>query len=619
MDTTDTAPSLTRGTETILAVLKTLPGSPGVYRMLNAKGEALYVGKAKNLKKRVVAYTRAEQLPLRLQRMVAFTVGMEIVTTHTEAEALLLESNLIKKLKPRYNILLRDDKSFPYIRVDRDGDWPRITKHRSTRADGADYFGPFSSAQAVNQTLAILQRVFLLRTCTDAVLTSRARPCLLHQIKRCCAPCVGRIDRSAYARLVDQARAFLRGDSHDLQKDFARAMAEAASRQAYEEAAAFRDRIRALSQIQAHQDIDLGADRDLDIVAAHQAGGITSIQVVFFRAGRHTGNRAFFPAQTGDAPAEEVLAAFLGQFYAAHPPPGLILTSPTPNDAEVLAQALALRAGHAVTLTPPQRGPKRALLRQAETNAHDALARKLAETATQDCLLAGVAKTLALAAPPRRIEIYDNSHIQGRHAVGAMVVAGPDGFDRSSYRTWTIREAAPGDDFGMMREVLRRRFARAQTEDPERHAWPDLVLIDGGAGQLAAAKDILAEIDVVGVPLVGISKGPERNAGRELLHRTGYPPLQLPPTDPVLYYLQRLRDESHRLAIGAHRDKRSRALTRSALDEVTGIGAARKKALLHHFGAAKGVADAGVEDLAAVDSISRALAQRIYDHFHKTD
>ena len=619
MDTTDTAPSLTRGTETILAVLKTLPGSPGVYRMLNAKGEALYVGKAKNLKKRVVAYTRAEQLPLRLQRMVAFTVGMEIVTTHTEAEALLLESNLIKKLKPRYNILLRDDKSFPHIRVDRDGDWPRITKHRGTRADGADYFGPFSSAQAVNQTLAILQRVFLLRTCTDAVLTSRARPCLLHQIKRCCAPCVGRIDRSAYARLVDQARAFLRGDSHDLQKDFARAMAEAASRQAYEKAAAFRDRIRALSQIQAHQDIDLGANRDLDIVAAHQAGGMTSIQVVFFRAGRHTGNRAFFPAQTGDASAEEVLAAFLGQFYAAHPSPGLILTSPTPNDAEVLAQALALRAGHAVTLTQPQRGPTRALLRQAKTNAHDALARKLAETATQDCLLAGVAKTLALAAPPRRIEIYDNSHIQGRHAVGAMVVAGPDGFDRSSYRTWTIREAAPGDDFGMMREVFRRRFARAQTEDPERHAWPDLVLIDGGAGQLAAAKDILAEIDVVGVPLVGISKGPERNAGRELLHRTGYPPLQLPPTDPVLYYLQRLRDESHRLAIGAHRDKRSRALTRSALDEVTGIGAARKKALLHHFGAAKGVADAGVEDLAAVDGISRALAQRIYDHFHKTD
>lgn len=611
------APSLARGTETILAVLKTLPSSPGVYRMLDAKGEALYVGKAKNLKKRVVAYTRAEQLPLRLQRMVAFTVSMEIVTTHTEAEALLLESNLIKKLAPRYNILLRDDKSFPYIRVDRGGDWPRITKHRGARADGADYFGPFASAQAVNQALVILQKTFLLRTCSDAMLAARARPCLLHQIKRCSAPCVGRIGHAEYARLVAQARAFLKGESADLQKEFARAMTEAAERQAYEEAAAWRDRIRALTQVQAHQDVDLGADRDLDIVAAHQAGGTTAIQVVIFRAGRHTGNRAFFPAQTGDAPAEEVLAAFLGQFYATHPPPALILVSPPPAEADVLAEALSLSAGRAVRIVHPRRGDKRALLRQAEDNARDALARKQAETATQGRLLAGVAEVFGLPTPPSRIEVYDNSHIRGSHAVGAMIVAGAEGFEKSAYRTWTIREATPGDDFGMMREVFRRRFARALADDPERRAWPDLVLIDGGPGQLAAATETLAEIGAEGVPLVGIAKGPDRNAGREAFHQAGRDSFQLPPEHPVLYYLQRLRDEAHRFAIGAHRDKRSRALVRSALDEVPGIGAARKKALLHHFGAAKDVAAAGVEDLAATEGISHALAQRIYDHFHK--
>jgi excinuclease ABC subunit C len=612
----DVLPSLARGTKTILAVLKTLPGSPGVYRMLDAKGDVLYVGKAKNLKKRVVAYTRAEQLPLRIQRMVALTASMEIVTTHTEAEALLLESNLIKKLKPRYNILLRDDKSFPHIRVDRTGEWPRITKHRGARADGADYFGPYASVQAVNRALVILQKAFLLRTCSDTVFANRSRPCLLHQIKRCSAPCVGRIGRDEYARLVEQARAFLKGETADLQKDFARAMIEAAERQDYEEAAAWRDRIRALTQVQAHQDVDLGQDRDLDIVAAYQAGGTTAIQVVFFRAGRHTGNRAFFPAQTGDAPAAEVLSAFLGQFYAAHPAPGLILVSPPPAEAAVLAEAMSLAAGRTVRMEHPQRGAKRALLRQAEDNARDALLRKQAETATQDRLLAGVAEVFGLPATPARIEVYDNSHIRGSHAVGAMIVAGGEGFEKAAYRTWTIREAAPGDDFGMMREVFRRRFSRAVAEDPDRHAWPDLVLIDGGAGQLSAATEILAEIGAQGVPLVGIAKGPDRDAGREVFHLAGREPFRLPPEHPVLYYLQRLRDEAHRFAIGAHRDKRSRALVRSPLDAVPGIGAARKKALLHHFGSAREVAAAGVEDLTAAEGISRALAQRIYDHFH---
>jgi excinuclease ABC subunit C len=609
-------PSLAQGTEVILGVLKTLPGAPGVYRMLGAKGDVLYVGKAKNLKKRVVAYTRAEQLPLRLQRMVAFTTAMEIVTTHTEAEALLLEANLIKKFKPHYNILLRDDKSFPYIRVDRGGDWPRITKHRGARDDGAEYFGPFASALAVNQTLAILQKVFLLRSCSDAMLASRIRPCLLHQIKRCSAPCVGRIERPVYAKLVAQARGFLNGDSRDLQKEFAAAMAAAAERQDYEEAATYRDRIRALSQIQARQDVDLGDDRDIDLVALHRAGDLVAIQVVFFRNGRHTGNHAFFPTQTADASDAEILAAFLGQFYAGHLPAPLVLTSHAPDEADVLQQALALRAGRKVEIAQPRRGPKKALLRQAETNAADAAQRKLAESATHRQLLADVATLFGLATTPARIEVYDNSHIQGSHAVGAMIVAGPDGFEKAAYRTWNIKEAATNDDFGMMREVFRRRFARAVAEDPERTRWPDLVLIDGGKGQLSSAEEILKDLGVADVPLVGISKGPDRNAGREIFHRTGVASFQLPPTHPVLYFLQRLRDEAHRFAIGTHRAKRGRAITKSPLDTISGIGAARKKALLHHFGSARGVSEAGIEDLAGVEGISRALAQRLYDHFH---
>ncbi len=610
------SPSLARGTEIIQAVLKTLPNAPGSYRMLDARGEVLYVGKAKNLKKRVVAYTRGDQLPLRLQRMVAFTATMEIVTTHTEAEALLLEANLIKKYKPRYNILLRDDKSFPYIRVDREGPWPRITKHRGARDDGAEYFGPFASALAVNQSLTILQKVFLLRSCSDAMFAARARPCLLHQIKRCSAPCVGRIAPEAYAELVAQARAFLNGESRDLQREFAERMSEAAERRDYEVAAAWRDRIRALAQIQQRQDIDLGEDKDLDIAALHRAGDLVAVQMVFFRAGRHTGNRAYFPAQTGDADDAEILAAFLAQFYTQHLPPPLVLLSHAVPEADLLHEALSLRAGRKVALARPRRGDKRALLRQAETNAREAAERKLAETATQAQLLAEVATLFGLPAPPARIEVYDNSHIQGAHAIGAMIVAGPEGFEKAAYRTWNIKTAATDDDFGMMREVFRRRFARALADDPERARWPDLVLIDGGKGQLSSAHEILAEIGVSGVPLVGISKGPDRNAGREQFHVEGKPSFQLPPTHPVLYYLQRLRDEAHRFAIGTHRAKRGRAITRSPLDAISGIGAARKKALLHHFGSARGVSEAGVEDLAAVEGISRALAQRLYDHFH---
>jgi len=548
--------------------------------------------------------------------MVAFTKSMEIVTTHTEAEALLLESNLIKKFKPRYNILLRDDKSFPYIRVGKNSDFPRITKHRGARNDGAEYYGPFASAAAVNQTLTILQKVFLLRTCTDAVLTSRSRPCLLHQIKRCSAPCVGRVSHNEYGRLVKQASEFLRGDSRKLQQDYAKAMSDAAERQAYEEAASYRDRIRALSQIQTHQDIDVGEDKDLDLIATYQAGGVTAIQVLFFRSGRHTGNRAYFPSQANDVAPEAVLEAFMGQFYANHLPPPVVLTAPAPNHAAVLQSALTLRAGYKVALSTPQRGPKRALLKQAEDNARDALQRKLAETASQEKLLAEVAEVFGLPAPPDRIEVYDNSHIQGTHAVGGMIVAGPEGFRKQAYRTYNIKETDQGDDFAMMREVFRRRFSRAVTEDPNKENWPDLVLIDGGKGQLSVAIEILADVGVTDVPLVAISKGPDRNAGREQFHMEGRESFQLPLNHPVLYYLQRLRDEAHRFAIGTHRAKRSRAITKSPLDQIPGIGASRKKALLHHFGSARGVGDAGIEDLANVDGISRSLAERIYGHFH---
>ncbi len=610
------------GAQVILDHLRTLPMSPGVYRMLGKSGGALYVGKAKNLKKRVVAYTKAERLPLRLQRMVAETVGMEFVTTHTEVEALLLEANLIKRLAPRYNILLKDDKSFPYILITGDHPWPQIVKHRGARNRKGEYFGPFASAGAVNQTLSHLQRAFLLRSCADTVFATRSRPCLLYQIKRCSAPCVERIAHDAYDQLVAQARGFLSGRSQDIQHELAERMEEASRDLAYEDAAVYRDRIRALARISARQDINPQDIGEADVVALHQAGGQACIQVFFFRAGCNFGNRSFFPAQTQDQSAEDILAAFLAQFYDDKVPPRQILLShPLAGaDEPLLAEALSLKAGRKVALSTPKRGDRRKMVVHAHDNAREALGRRMAESSAQAKLLAGAADLFALDGPPQRIEVYDNSHIQGTHAVGGMIVAGADGFLKNEYRKFNIAspDLSPGDDFGMMREVLSRRFRRAQKEDPDREggSWPDLVLIDGGPGQLKVAVSVLDELGIAEVTLVAISKGPDRNAGRERFHLPDKPPFSLPPNDPVLYFLQRLRDEAHRFAIGTHRARRSKAISGSPLDEIAGIGSQRKKALLHHFGSARGVSEAGLSDLQAVGGISAAMAKKIYDHFH---
>nr|WP_185961275.1 excinuclease ABC subunit UvrC [Telmatospirillum sp. J64-1] len=609
-----------RGVAVIEAYLKTMPSSPGVYRMLNARGDALYVGKAKNLKKRVVAYTRSDRLPLRLQRMVSETVTMEVVTTHTEAEALLLESNLIKRLGPRYNILLKDDKSFPHILITGDHDWPQIVKHRGARSVKGEYFGPFASAGAVNQTLSHLQKAFLLRSCSDAVFASRTRPCLLYQIKRCSAPCVERISHQDYMALVEEARAFLSGHSQKIQQELSRRMEDAAERLDYEEAAAFRDRIRALARIQARQDINLPSIEEADVIALHQAGGQSCIQVFFFRSGCNYGTRAYFPAHAQDAEPGEVLEAFIGQFYADKMPPRDILLSDDLPHHDLLVEALAVRAGRKVGVTVPKRGDKRKLIDHALTNAREALGRRLAESSSQAKLLQGVADIFGLDAPPQRIEVYDNSHIMGSNAVGGMIVAGPEGLMKAAYRKFNIRgdELTPGDDYAMMREVLTRRFKRAQKEDPDRDRglWPDLVLIDGGKGQLSVACEVFADLGVEDVALVAISKGPDRNAGREQFHMAGRESFMLDMKDPVLYFLQRLRDEAHRFAIGTHRARRSKAIGQSQLDDVAGIGARRKKALLHHFGSAREVANAGLADLEAVEGISRTMAKKIYDHFH---
>ena len=638
---------LARGADVIRAVARTLPQSPGVYRMLDAKGDALYVGKARNLKSRVVNYTHPANLSNRLRRMVAETRAMEVVVTHTEVEALLLENNLIKRLTPRYNVSLRDDKSFPYIHLTGDHDFPKITKHRGARSGAGAYFGPFASAGAVNRTLIALQRAFLLRSCSDSVFNSRTRPCLLYQIKRCSAPCVGRIDKAGYDRLVAEARGFLSGESKQVQEGFARRMQELSDRQEFESAAFVRDRIRALTQVQGRQDISIEGVADADVVAAHQAGGHTCVQVFFFRAGQNWGNRAYFPSHDRQMPVEEVLGSFLGLFYDNKPPPKLILLSHEPPDCALLAEALSTHAGAKVELHVPQRGDKRKLVEHALVNAREALGRRLAESASQQKLLDGVAQALGLEAPPQRIEVYDNSHIQGSHAVGAMIVAGPEGFQKNAYRKFNIRggEAkradegelaaaidasaeppkappagapAPGDDYAMMREVLSRRFARAIKEDPNREAgtWPDLLLIDGGAGQLAAVCQVLADLGIDDIAVVAIAKGPDRDAGRERFFRPGKPPVSLDPKDPVLYFLQRLRDEAHRFAIGTHRARRAKAIGASPLDEIAGIGARRKRALLHHFGSARSVARAGLADLERVDGISKAVAQKIYDHFH---
>ncbi|HET9148980.1 MAG TPA: excinuclease ABC subunit UvrC [Alphaproteobacteria bacterium] len=612
-------PSLRAGTELLRALLPTLPVKPGVYRMLGKDGAPLYVGKARDIRKRVTSYTRPERLSVRIQRMVAATHALEVVTTATEAEALLLESNLIKRLKPRYNVLLRDDKSFPFLAIAADHPWPRIYKHRGARVEGHEYFGPFASAGAVNQTLAVLERAFPLRSCSDTVFSARTRPCLQYQIKRCSAPCVGRIDAAAYAEIVGEAREFLSGKSREIKERLAARMDAASEKLAYEDAAVYRDRLRALAHIQARQDVNVVEVGDADVVALATEGGQACVQVFFFRGGQNFGNRSFFPAQSQNATPEEILEAFLGQFYATHAAPKLILLSHAISNVALMSEALGIRSGHRIEIAVPERGAKKTLLEHARRNAEEALARRFAESASQRRLLEGVAEVFGLDGSPDRIEVYDNSHISGTDALGAFIVAGPEGLMKGGYRRFTIRGGAtPGDDYAMMREVLTRRFARALKEDPDRSRgqWPDLVLIDGGAGQLSAACAVLADLGVQDVAIAAIAKGPDRDAGRERFFLPNREPFSLPPKDPVLYFLQRLRDEAHRFAIAGHRAKRSARIHRSALDDVPGIGSARKRALLHHFGSARGVAGAGVTDIAAVRGISRAFAQRIYDHFH---
>jgi excinuclease ABC subunit C len=626
------AGDLPTGLATLERHLKTLPGTPGVYRMLDGRGDVLYVGKARNLKKRVASYTNLSKLNHRIQRMVSETTSLEVVTTHTEVEALLLESNLIKRLKPRYNVVLRDDKSFPYILVTSDDEWPRITKFRGARTAKGEYFGPFASAGAVNRTLNALERIFLLRSCSDTIFASRTRPCLLHQIKRCSAPCAGRIGREDYDGLVDQTRRFLAGRSQDIQRDLAARMERASDAMEFETAATYRDRIRALTQIQAHQGINVVGLPDADVIAAHAEGDQVSIQVFFFRAGHNNGNRAYFPRHDRGLALEDVLAAFIGQFYDNKLPPPLVLLSHAVPDQALIGEALSLRAARAVRVIRPERGDKRAIVEHALMNARDALARRQSESASQRRLLDGVAEAFGLEGAPGRIEVYDNSHIMGQNAYGAMVVAGPEGFMKNAYRKFTIRSTTPqlgdgqpapgaitpGDDYGMMREVLTRRFTRALKEDPERDRglWPDLVIIDGGLGQLNAARKVLDDLGVDDLALVAMAKGPDRNAGRERFFLPDRPPVMLESRDPVLYFLQRLRDEAHRFVIGAHRAKRSKNLDRSDLDDVPGIGAERKRALLHHFGSLRGVRQAGLADLEAVQGINRTVAKRIYDHFH---
>ena len=609
----------TTGAGAIEAALATMPAGPGVYRMLDAKGEALYVGKARSLKRRVSAYTQTGRLPERLRRMVSETVAMEVVTTHTEAEALLLEANLIKRLKPRFNIVLRDDKSYPWLMLTEDHPFPQIAKHRGAQVRKGSYWGPFASAWAVNQTVHAMQRVFLLRSCQDTVFANRTRPCLLFQIRRCSAPCVGRIEREAYARLVAQAKAFLAGKSASVQRELAAEMEQASAALEFERAAAVRDRIRGLTHVQGSDVINPASLEDADVIAAWQIGGQTCVQVFFVRGGRNNGNRPFFPAHAKIEEAPAVLGAFIAQFYDDKPPPPLVLTNHPLAEQALVGEALSLKAGRRVEIAVPQRGEKRAVLAHAETNAREALERRLAESAGQAKLLEGVAALLRLSAPPERIEVYDNSHTMGTAPYGVMVVAGPEGFTKSAYRKFAIRgPVAPGDDFAMMREVLSRRFGRLvkAEADGEGSDWPDLVLIDGGAGQLSAARATLQDLGVNDVPLVAIAKGPDRDAGREWFYMDGVPPFQLPPRDPVLYYLQRLRDEAHRFAITTHRAGRTKSLTRSELDEIAGIGAARKRALLNHFGSARGVKQAGLPALEAAPGISREIARRVYAHFH---
>jgi len=624
------APALT-GADLIADYVTRLPHTPGVYRMFGADGDVLYVGKARNLKKRVTSYSRLIGHTNRIARMIASTTAMEFVVTESETEALLLEANLIKQLRPRYNVQLRDDKSFPYILIARDHNVPQILKHRGARSRKGDYFGPFASAGAVNRTLNALQKAFLLRSCSDSVYDARTRPCLLYQIKRCSAPCTGEISTSDYDALVAEADAFLTGKSKKIRERMAQQMEHAAGDLDFEKAAIYRDRLRALSHIQSHQGVNPQTVEEADVFAIHAEGGQACVQVFFFRAGQNWGNRAYFPKHDKDMETADILDGFLAQFYEERPAPRLVLLNETIENADLLAEALTIRRGRKVAVGKPVRGEKRELVQYAFDNAREALGRRLAESSTQTKLHAGLAEAFGMDAPPERIEVYDNSHISGTNAVGGMVVAGPEGFRKNQYRKFNIKnpETEPGDDYAMMREVLTRRFSRlvknqaavdnaeeGEVTDPPPD-WPDLVLIDGGAGQLSIVQSVFDELGIDRVTLVGIAKGPERDAGRERFFMTGRQPFMMEPKSPVLYYLQRLRDEAHRFAIGSHRARRKKAIGKSMLDGIASIGPKRKRALLNHFGSARAVASAGLADLESVEGISTAVARAIYDHFHE--
>jgi excinuclease ABC subunit C len=648
-----------RGRDVIARHARHAPDAPGVYRMIDAGSEVLYVGKAKNIRKRILAYQRPTGHTTRIARMIAATATIEFVSTATETEALLLEANLIKRLRPRFNVLLRDDKSFPYIFITSDHAAPQILKHRGARNRSGSYFGPFASVWAVNRTITALERAFLVRSCSDPVFESRTRPCLLHQIKRCAAPCTGEIAPADYAELVDEARAFLSGKSGAVKQLLAAEMEKAAEALDFERAAVYRDRLAALSAVQAHQGINPKSVEEADVFAAHQEGGFTCVEVFFFRTGQNWGNRAYFPRADRSLTAADVLGPFIGQFYDDKPCPRLILISHEIEDRALLAEALSVKSGYRVEISVPQRGEKKDLIDHALANAREALGRKLAETSSQQRLLVSLAEAFGLARPPRRIEIYDNSHIQGTNAVGAMVVAGPEGFRKNQYRKFNIRSAdlTPGDDYGMMREMLTRRFRRLLSESPRpadtvaadpagpapgagfaapaapaplppdqqtaeegtesesESPWPDLLLIDGGLGQLNAACATLKELGVTGVPLVAIAKGPDRDAGRETFFLPDRPPFKLKPRDPVLYFVERLRDEAHRFAIGSHRQKRRRDIREGGLQEIPGIGPARKRALLRHFGTLRAIERAAIADLEQVPGINAETARKVYNFF----
>jgi excinuclease ABC subunit C len=610
-----------RGAEVIQAYLKTLDSSPGVYRMLDEQSRVLYVGKARNLRARVSNYARPTGHSGRIATMIAQTTTMMFLTTKTETEALLLEQNLIKQLKPKYNVLLRDDKSFPNILVSKNHAYPMISKHRGAKKAKGAYYGPFASAGAVNRTLNQLQRAFQLRDCSDSSFDVRTRPCLQHQIKRCSAPCVGKISEVDYAETVRDAERFLAGKSTELQEKLAGQMAQASEEMKFERAAALRDRIKALTQVQTAQGINPRGVSEADVIALHMEGGQACVQVFFIRANQNWGNKDYYPRLAADVDEPEVLEAFMGQFYDTKDPPRQILLSHGLLNEDLMADALAQKLGRKVELIVPQRGEKAEIMDGAVRNARESLARKMAETQAQSKLLKGLAEAFGLEKAPQRIEVYDNSHIQGAHAVGGMIVAGPEGFIKNAYRKFNIKgdDLTPGDDFGMMKEVMTRRFKRLIKEDPDREKgdWPDLLLIDGGAGQVSAVREIMESYGVGDIPMVGVAKGVDRDAGKEEFYRTGQRPFALRHNDPVLYFIQRMRDEVHRFAIGTHRAKRSKAIGTTPLDDVPGVGAGRKRALLAHFGSAKAVGRANLVDLKAVDGISAALAQVIYDYFHE--